>query len=128
MGKRFEPVLLVDKDDFRIPLFGLFLIHRYECCDDDLVSWLYFSCGCTVERDDSASPFGGECVSGESISGGDAPYVNLLEGKNSSRFHERRVYLDASLVVEVGTRNSCPVNLALEHSQLQSRSSLPFSY
>src|SRR2546425_1168182 len=90
------------------------------CChDDDFVSRLYFSCGCTVERDNSASPIGGECVSGESISGGDAPDVNLLEGKNSSRFHQRRVYLYASLVVEVSTCDSCSVNLALEHSQLQ---------
>ena len=87
MCERLKPVLLVDKDDLRIPVLGLFLVHRYERRDDDFVSRLYFSCGCTVERDDSASSFGGECISGESISGGDAPDVDFLEWQNSSGFH-----------------------------------------
>src|SRR5438445_4329593 len=120
MGKRFEPVLLVDKDDFRIPLFGLFLIHRYECCDDDLVPRLYFAGSRSVERDSSASRVSRECVGGEPLAGCNTPDIDLLEGENASSLHQGRVYLDASLVVEIGARHSCPVNLALEHSQLQS--------
>src|SRR5712692_7293283 len=69
MGKRFEPVLLVDKDDLRVPLFGFFLVHRYECCDDDLVPRLYLSGSCSVERDYSGSRVGWECVGGEPLAG-----------------------------------------------------------
>src|SRR5207249_1110819 len=127
IGQRFrrgcyglKPVLLVDKNNFRIPVFGLFLVHRYEGCDDDLISRLYFSCGCTVKGDDSGPLLCGEGVCGEPVTGGDAPDVYFLEGKNSSRFHQRRVYLDASLIVQVSTCDSGSVNLALEHSHLQS--------
>src|SRR2546428_5812179 len=126
MGKGFEPVLLVDKDYLRIPLFGFLLAHRYEGCYDDLVPRLYFAGSRSVECDDSASRVGRECVGGEPLAGCNAPDINLLEGENASSLHQGRVYLDASLVVEIGTRHSCSVNLALEHSQLQSRSSPPF--
>ncbi len=87
MGKRFEPVLLIDKDDLRIPLLSFLLAHRYEGGDDDLVPQLYFPGGRSVERDYSASRVRGECIGGEPFSGRNAPNTNFLEGENASSFH-----------------------------------------
>jgi len=87
MGKRFKPVLPIDIDDFRIPLFGLFLIHRHECCDDDLVPRLYFAGSRSVKRDNSASRVGRECVGGEPLACCNAPDIDLLEGENASSLH-----------------------------------------
>src|SRR5437899_5333651 len=99
MGKRFEPVFLVDKDDFRTPQFSLLLAHRYEGRDDDLVPRLYFSGSRSVERDYPAERVRGQRIGGEPFTGGNAPNIDLLEGKNPSRVHYRGVYLDASLIV-----------------------------
>src|SRR5206468_12796641 len=54
----------------------------------------------------------------ESFSVGNVPDVDLLEGYDSGCLHQRRVYLDASLIVEVGARDSRSMDLALEHSEL----------
>src|SRR4029077_5566151 len=113
MRKRFEPVFLVDKDDLRTPLFGFLLAHRYEGRDDDLVPWLYLPGSRSIERNYSASRVRGECVGGEPFTRRNAPNTAFLEGENAGRLHQRGVYLDASLIVEVGTRDSRPVNLAL---------------
>ncbi len=87
MGKRFEPVFLIDKDDLRIPLFSFLLAQRNEGCDDDLVPRLNFTGGRSVERDYSASRVRGECVGGEPFAGRNAPNANFLEGENASRLH-----------------------------------------
>src|SRR5690348_5379150 len=114
MGKWFEPVFLIDKDDLRIPLFSFLLAHRYEGCDDDLVPWLYFPGGRSVEGDYSAPQVRGECVRGEPFTGRNAPNIDLFKRENANRLHYRGVYLDASLIVENGTCHSRSLNLALE--------------
>src|SRR5205809_6783890 len=102
----------------RLPALSLFLARRDKGCDDGLVAWLDPAGGRAVDRYGPASSRSCESVCRESFSVGYVPDVDLLEGYDSGCLHERRVYLDASLIVEVGTGDSSSMDLPLEHTKL----------
>ena len=96
-----DPVPLVDEDHVGSPMLCLFLGHFSISSDDYLVASLNLSSGCAVDAYSPAVSGSRKRICRESFTVCDVPDVNLFEGHEARSFHQGRVDLDASLVVQV---------------------------
>ena len=93
-------------------------IGNAKCHDRDSLSLFYQVSRSAIDDDIAAARLSGLCVGFQATSGSHGRHEHSLPFPKSGSLHEIPGDLNASLVIDVGLRDDCPVELGLQLNAL----------